>query len=205
MSLNDWHRVFVFVCIMLVLLACAPMVTALLPNREEPYFALALLGKEGRAEHYYPGDNNSIGVGDIVNWTIYLYNHIEETRYVAIRVKLLNSSMLAPNSSLCNPTVAPVVYEVRQVIMNNQTLLLAFYWSIIKVEQIDDFLDVQFVSVNGDSIYTHVVAPYGFNYRVVFELWVYDEAVGDFRFGWGNDDEARCVWNQIWFNVTLSK
>ena len=48
----------------------------------------------------------------------------------------------------------------------------------------------------------HVVAVYRFNYKVVLELWVYDEELGDFRFGWGQGDEMRCVWNQIWFNVT---
>ena len=56
--------------------------------------------------------------------------------------------------------------------------------------------------INSDSVDTHVVALHGVDYRVVIELWVYDEGLEDFWFGWGNDDEAQCAWNQVWFNVT---
>ena len=204
MSLDDWHFVFVSICLVLALAACVPVVMALLRSREEPFFALAVLGEEGMAERYYPGDDPRIEVGEEVRWTVYLYNHMGETRYVAVRVKLLNSTVLAPNSTSCSPSLAPVVYEVRRVMMHNQTWLFPFSWSILKVEQVGDFLDVRSFSANGDSIDTHVVALYGFDYRVVLELWVYDEGLRDFRFGWSCDDEVSCAWNQIWFNVTSS-
>lgn len=205
MSLDDWHLIFVSVCFAVVLLACAPLVMAYMPSRDEPFFALAVLGEEGMAEHYYPDDDPSIGVGQAVRWAVYVYNHMGETQYVAVRVKLLNSTMLAPNSKSCTPSPAPVVYEFRRVLLDNETLLVPFSWSILDVELVGDSLDVRSISVNGDSIVTHAVALYGFDYRLVLELWVYDKGLGDFRFGWGYGDEVRCAWNQIWFNVLSSQ
>ena len=202
MSLDDWHLVFVSACLVLILAACAPVVMALLPSRKEPFMALALLGEDGMAEHYYPDDVPQIKAGEEIRWTVYLYNHMGETKYVAVRVKFLNSTTLAPNSTSCSPCSAPVVYEVRRVIMDNQTLLFPFMWSILKVERVGDFLDVSSFSINGDSIDMHLVALYGFNYRFIYELFVYNEDLEDFRFGWRYGDELRCAWNQIWFNVT---
>lgn len=204
MSLDDWHLVFVSVCFILILVAFIPLAKVLITSKYEPFFALALLGEEGMAEHYYPGDDSSIEVGEVVGWSVYLYNHIGETRYVAIRVKLLNSSMLAPNASSCSPAIAPVVYEVRRVMMHNQTWLSPLNWSILKIERVGDFLDVISFSINGNTIDTHVVALYGSNYRLVVELWVYDEVYDDFQFGWSTTGEVQCVWNQVWFNVTSS-
>jgi hypothetical protein len=202
LDLDDWHLVFVSVCLVLILVACIPVVMAFLPSREEPFLVLALLGEEGMAEHYYPDDDPWIEVGEEVHWTVYLYNHMGETKYVAVRVKLLNSTILAPNSTLCVPSPAPMVYEVRQVIMHNQTWLFPFSWSILKLERVGDFLDIRSFSANGDSIDMHAVALYGYNYRIVLELWVYDEGLKDFRFGWRYGDELRCAWNQVWFNAT---
>lgn len=204
MSLDDWHLVFVSVCLVLILAACVPVVMAILPRSEEPFLALAVLGEEGMAEHYYPGDDAQIEVGEEVHWTVYLYNHMGETTYVAVRVKLLNSTIIAPNSTSCSPSPAPVVYEVRRVLMDNETWLHPFSWSILSVEQVGEFVDVRSLFVNGGTVDTHVVALHGFNYRLVLELWVYDEGLKDFRFGWSCGKESHCAWNQLWFNATSS-
>ena len=203
MSLDDWHLVFVSVCLMLVLAASAPVAVALLPSREESFFALAVLGEEGMAESYYPEDDPRIEVGEEIHWTIYLYNHMGETQYVAVRVKLLNTTVLSPNSTLCSPSPSPVVYEVRRVLMDNVTWLYPFSWSIEDIELVGDFLEIKFLTVNGAPIGTRAISEMDLNYRLVFELWVYDVDLQDFRFGWRYGDEMRCAWNQIWFNGTI--
>ena len=204
MSLDDWHLVFVSVCLVLVLAASAPVAMAYLPKRVEPFMALAVLGEEGMAEHYYPEDDPNIEVGEGVNWTLYLYNHMGEVQYVAVRVKLLDSKMLAPNSTSCSPSPAPVVYEVRRVLLDNETWLYPFSWSVEEIEVIGDLLQIGLLSVNGDLVRTSTFAEDGYNFRIVLELWVYDEGLNEFRFGWGYGDELRCAWNQIWFNATLA-
>ena len=201
LSLDDWHLVFASVCLVLVLAVCSPLVLAYLPSRDEPFFALAVLGEEGMAEHYYPDDDPQIEVGEEVNWTLYLYNHMGKAQYVAVRVKFLNSTMLAPNSTSVSPSPAPVVFEVRRVLLDNETWLFPFFWAVLDVEQIDDFLEIRSLYLNDEVIDTHTIAMQGYSFRVIFELWVYDKDFEDLRFGWVNGDEMRCTWNQIWFNV----
>jgi hypothetical protein len=203
MSLDDWHLVFVSVCIMLVLAAFSPVVAAYLPRREEPFFALAVLGENGMAEHYYPGDDPNLKVGDAVRWTLYLYNHMGSAQYVSIRFKLLNSTMSAPNSTSCLPGSGPIFYEVRRVLTANETLLQPLGWSIVDVGRVGDSVMIEGLSVNGDYIKTDSIAENGSNFRIILELWVYNEGLNEFQFGWSYGDELRCAWNQIWFNATL--
>jgi hypothetical protein len=202
MSLDDWHLVFVSVCLVLVLGACAPVAMAYLPRSGEPFMALAVLGEEGMAEKYYPGDDPSIGVGEEVHWTLYLNNHMREARYVAVRVKLLNSTMLAPNSTSCSPSPAPVVYEVRRVLLDNETWLYPLDWSLLKVGGDGNSVSIEGLMINGRPFQTNAGAVHGYNFRVVLELWGYEESSEGFIFGWVSGEESRCAWNQIWFNVT---
>jgi hypothetical protein len=201
MSLDDWHLVFVSVCLVIILAAFAPVVMAFLPSRDEHFFALAILGEEGIAEHYYPDDDPNIEVGEDVHWTIYLLNHMGEIQYIALKVKLLNSTMIAPNSTSFTPSSAPVVYEVKRVMLNNETRFFPFSWTISNVAQNGDLIDIRSLSVNGETVDTHSSALLGSDYRVVIELWVYNENLKEFRFGWVDGNEMRCAWNQIWFTL----
>jgi hypothetical protein len=205
MSLDDWHLVFVSVCLVFVLGACAPVAMAYLPRSGEPFMALAVLGEKGMAEKYYPGDDPSIEVGEEVHWTLYLYNHMGEARYVAVRVKLLNSTMLAPNSTSCSPSPAPVVYEVRRVLLDNETWLYPLDWSLLNVSWDSESIMIDGLMINGRPFQTGVEAVHGYNFRVVLELWGYEESSEGFIFGWASDGESRCVWNQIWFNTTSTR
>ena len=172
-------------------------------RKEEAFLSLAVLGEEGMAEHYYPDEDVSIKVGEQVSWTIYVNNRIGEAQYVAVKVKLLNYSILSPNSTLCIHCTAPVVYEFRRVLLDNETWHFPFNWSIRNVEWVGDNLSIKSFSLNGDLINTNIVALHGYNYRFVLELWTFDEKIGDFKFGWRYDDEDfYCAWNQVWFNVT---
>ena len=204
MNLDEWHLVFFSVCLALVLVSCAPVVGTLLPGREESFFALAVLGEDGNTDSYYPNDDPLIKVREEVHWIIYLNNHIGEVQYVAVRMKLLNSTMLAPNATSFNPSPAPVIFESRRFLMDDETWFFPFSWSILSAEQAGEYLYITSVLMNGEIVDAHVVALHGFNYRLVLELWVYDEELRDFRFSGNFNDEVVCVWNQLWFNVTSS-
>lgn len=202
MDLDEWRFVFVSICIVLILAACSPFVLALLPSRTEKFFVLAVLGDEGMAERYYPGDDPHIDVGEAVNWRIYLHNQMGNPQYIALRIKLINSTNLSPNSTTCNPSFAPVGYEIRQVLLNNETRLFPFSWYISNAEKVDNYVNVKSLSVNGYTIDTHAIALSGYNFRFIIELWVYSEESSDFQFNWGSGYNVHCAWNQIWFNVT---
>ena len=202
MSLDDWHLVFVFICLVLVLTAFSPVVMAYLRMKGEPFLAIAVLGEKEIAEHYFPGDDPDIDVEEEVHWTIYLYNHMGKALYVAVRVKLLNSTMLDPSSTTFNQSPSPIVYEVRRTLLNNETWLYPFNWSLIKVSLDGNSTIIEGLMINGEPIQTKVSAKNGYNFRMVFETWIYDETLKDFIFGFVSKEHSDCFWNQIWFNVT---
>jgi len=203
MNLDDYRIVFVLISFFLIICACVPLVTALLPTKEDPFLAVAVLGENKKAESYYPSDDPHIEVGEKVHWFIYLHNHMGELKYVALRVKLANSTFLTTNSISCNPNPAPIIYEVRRILLNNETWLYPFTWSIQSVESYESYLGIRRLTINDRNIETWVIAKENNNYRIIFELWVYDENIDDFQFGWRYRDEMRCALNQIWFYITL--
>jgi len=43
----------------------------------------------------------------------------------------------------------------------------------------------------------------GSRFRLVFELWVYDQSLGDYRFFWASKGELYSASIYMWFNITL--
>lgn len=204
-SLDDWHLTFVLVCTILMVAAFTPVVSAFLQRGEEPFFALAILGENGMAEHYYPEDNPNIKVESEVHWFIIVYNHMGASQYVSVRAKILNSTMAAPNSTSCRPSEAPDVYEVRGILLDNETWSHPFVWSLQNVTKVDNSTIIRGLVIDGDQIQLSVEALNGYDFRLVLELWVYDRSSDDFVYGWTTRQEPICAWNQIWFNVTSTE
>lgn len=194
--------IFVSTCLILIILACSPFAMAYLPERSEHFIALGVLGEEGLAEKYYPRDDPNIKIGEEVQWNVYLYNHMGETQYVAVRVKLLNSTMSAPNSTLSTPSPAPVIFEIKRFLLDNETFFYHFSWSIKKIDSVDNVSRITSFSANNEVIKTDCISKGKPSYRIIFELWTYDETSKDFMFSWILYDDICCSWNQIWFTVT---
>jgi len=205
MSLDDWHLTFILICTVLIVAAFIPVVSAFLPRNEEPFFALAVLGENGMAEHYYPDENSTIKVGTEVHWFIYIYNHMGKSQYVSIRVKILNSTIMTPNSTSCTPSEAPTTHEIRRILLENQTWSYPFNWILQNVTKFDNSTTINSLLINGERLQSNIRARNGYNFRLVFELWVYDPSSDDLVFGWKSGQEPSCAWNQIWFNVTSTR
>ena len=205
MNLDDYRTLFVAVSLVLILISTVPVISMVIPRNAEPFFAMGVLGENMMAAQYYPDDNPNIQVGSLVRWHLGVYNHMGSVQYVAVRVKLLNSTLPSSNSSSCVPSDVPAFFEFRHVLVKNETWWFPFYWSISEVMPQGDSLVITQLVVNNMTLGLNAQAFSGYNFRVVFELWVYDEVLQGFDFAWKSGGEDRCVWNQIWFNVTLSE
>ena len=75
--------------------------------------------------------------------------------------------------------------------------------SIEEAEFSGDFIELSMLTINNKVIEVNAIAFEASDFRLVLELWVYDEEFGDFRFDWRLRDELQCVWNQISFSVML--
>jgi hypothetical protein len=200
LNLDDWQMVFTLSIITLLFVVVSPVVGAFIPDRSENFFALAVLGEDGEADDYYPGDDPNIQNGEPVNWTVYVYNHMGQFEYVSIRVKLLNTTMIPPNSTTCEPSPYNELYEVRRFVPNNHTLLYPLAWELNATDDDNHVVAINELIVNGVTADANTYSIGGKSFRIVIELWVYETETGEFVFNWSSADEDRCVWNQIWFD-----
>jgi len=177
----------------------------LTPRPQEQFFALGILGSNKMAEHYYPNDNPNITLNTPVQWYLYLYNHMSEAQYIIIKVKLLNSTTPPPNSTSCTPSSQPAFTEIRRALTDNETLETQFTWSIKETQKEGGSTIIKELTVNDNPVTgINAYATSGINYRIIFELWTYNENTQQFEFGWRSGNERRCAWTQIWFNATIT-
>lgn len=198
------------IALFLTILAIVSMVVgsatwvSLNPRPVEQFFALGILGANMMAEGYYPGKDTSIGPGVLVKWHVTIYNHMGSVQYVAIRAKLLNGTTLPPDSMNSTPSTAPYFREIRRVLVDNETWIFPFYWSVEGVSRSNDSLRIAALKLNNITIAEglNTTALNGINFRIILELWTYANESASFQYGWRSGGELRSAWVQIWFNLT---
>ena len=197
----------VFVAVFLISLAVfsAIMYLAQVPYAYDQYFALYTLGSAGLAEHYFPGDVVDILPGTRMSWHVGVYNHMGRVQLVRVVFKLLNLTMLGPDQAN-NNTASPreSFYETTRLLISNETWTLPVNWSVLNATTSPNATEIHSLTFNGQVLTDNVdvQALYGANYRIVIELWVYDDSGGNFSFAWAANGEERSAYNQIWFNMT---
>jgi len=203
-NLEEYLGLFTVSLLVLLLIAVVAVFASVWPRYEEEFVAMGILGEGMRAEGYYPNGNSSLEVNSQVQWYIYLYNHRPAPSSVLIRVKVINSTVPSPNRTLRAPCPADSAFETTTVLRTNETRLIPYTWLVSEAFRSGDSLIVNKLVINGSDVYPNVSCGDGGGFRMIFELWTYDEASQGFRFGWEFKGEYYCVWNQMWFNVTLA-
>ena len=197
----------VFVAVFLISLAVfsAIMYLAQVPYAYDQYFALYTLGSAGLAEHYFPGDVVDILPGTRMSWYVGVYNHMGTVQLVRVAFKLLNLTMVGPdqaNNNSASPRES--FYEITRLLVRNETWIFPVNWSVLNATTPPNATEIHSLTFNGQVLTDNVdvEALYGYNYRIVIELWVYDDSSGNFSFAWTANGEERSAYNQIWFNMT---
>ena len=171
-------------------------------KQEERFLSITTLGSNMTAEGYYPEGSSTIKVGQQLNWHVRVYNHMGDTEYVSIRIKLLNSEQAPPNDNSHVASPAPLIYEIRQALNANSTWTIPLSWTISGTEEKDAFVGIKSVTVNGENKDNlDVAGTTDKHFRIVLEVWRYNTQHKDFEFSWLSDQQERSAWNQIWFQV----
>ena len=170
----------------------------------DPYFALFTLGSTGKTENYFPGGKYDIYQGTRMSWFVGLYNHMGTVQLVRVVFKLLNSTIEGPNQLYNTPGNRTPFYETTRLLLSNETWMFPVVWSVFNATQSANATAIHILLFNGETFSENVEvdATHGYNFRMVIELWVYDQTMGDYSFAWQSNGEERSVWNQIWFNMT---
>jgi hypothetical protein len=204
LSSQDQKYLIVFVIIATIVTSSAAYLV-LNPPPTEQFFAMWVLGAKGLAEDYYPNNNSTLAVGEQVNWTLGVYNHMGSLQYVIVRVKLLNSTTSSPDELTGTPSPAPEVSEFSRILVDNETWSIPFVWQLVNLTQQGSTVIVTEMSINQTLFSGNLgSAVSGNNFRLVFELWYYDENSGDVSFSWNSGGSQHSVWTQIWFNATAA-
>jgi len=201
---REYQSFFTICILVLILIVAVAIVSAFWPKYEERFFELGLLGEGKRAEDYYPNNDPNIGISTSVPWYIYVHNHMGSNQSISIRVKILNSTLPGPDTSKRAPSSVPAFFEIRQDLDIDETRLLPFFWHISEATWLGDSIVITQLVVNNVTLGVNASAVSGYFFRLVFELWIYDEASGTFGFTWKSREESYCAWNQMWFNATLT-
>jgi len=178
---------------------------ALYPPQDEQYFAMWILGPDGFAQHYFPHDDSNIRINEPLNWTIGVQNQMGNLEYVVVEVKLLNSTLHGPASSIGSPSSVQPILEFTRVLVQNETWSMQFEWMVVNATERNGSVSITGISINGD----HLGGPFasalsGYNFRFVFELWFYDVPSNELVFSQPTTIGPRSVWTQIWFNATTA-
>jgi hypothetical protein len=164
--------------------------------------SLSILSANLTTDDYFSNDNSTIGIENPSRWYAAVHNGVGIPEYVALRIKLLNSSQAVSDDTSVGPSPGSTVYEIKKMIENNSTLVVPLEWSITDVGKVANNTIIERLNINGNDIENlHVTSPYGMNFRFIVELWNYDPNTKDFTYIWSDGQNNRSVWSQIWFNL----
>ena len=84
------------------------------------------------------------------------------------------------------------------VIQNEEQREIPFTFKIEEIAVEDRYVTISEISINGERYETEDVRSVnGANFRLIFTLYEYNVNTGSF-------DNLNQLWNQIWFNLTLT-
>jgi hypothetical protein len=197
-----------FLLVFLALFALLLGITYVVLYNPQPMarqLSLSILSANLTTDDYFSNDNSTIDVRNSSRWYASVHNGVGSPEYVALRIKLLNSSQ-AVSDDISDISVRPspgsTVYEIKQMIENNSTLVVPLEWSITDVGKVANNTIIERLNINGNDIENlHLASPSGKNFRFIVELWNYDPNTNDFTYVWSDGQNNRSVWSQIWFNL----
>ena len=198
---RKYELFFILGILLSALILLAAVLSAFWPKYEERFFELGLLGKNKRAEEYYPGNSSTLGVGSHVLWYIYLHNHMGSPQNVSVRLKLLNSTMQAPDDRNHEPSPFPYFIEFPVSLAIDETLLVPVLWSVVEASSQGG--NVTIIRLRVDNQIVSMSVSSSERFRMVFELWVFDQSSQQYRFRWDSGKGFYSASVYMWFNVAI--
>jgi len=202
LPLKEYKSLLVIGVLLSVLILSIAIISAFWPKYEERFFELGLLGKNKKAEEYYPNNNSTLQLGSSVLWHIYLHNHMGSPQNVSIRVKLLNSTMQAPDDREHEPSPFPYFMEFPVSLSIDETLLIPVSWSVVEATTQEGNVNINRLRVDDQTFNMSILSSNRF--RMVFELWVYDQSSQQYRFEWDSGKGFYSASLYMWFSLVAS-
>jgi hypothetical protein len=147
-------------------------------------------------------ENYPFNVTADTNYMVYLgvTNHLGNTSYYEVQVKLRNPTEPLSNVTVHNPSSQPTLYTYEVSLGDGQTWEDTLNFSFSQVSAASNVSSVGKIQVNGavaslNESSTWDNANNGYYYQIFAELWVYNNADNSFMF------HDRFV--TLWLNMTI--
>ena len=196
-------RAFILTFVALFVLFSVAEAMSHITRESEAFLTMSTLGSDMKVENYFPKNNNTISVGEHIVWYVNVHNAMNDPEYVLIKIKLLNSTQVMPAYGSNQTTLEPTILELPHLVPANATWIAPLNWTIVEAINQNGHVNIKRMTINGEE--TAILdsrSVNGQDFRMVLELWRYNNDSKDFEFGWSSLQDTRNVWNQIWFNVT---
>lgn len=198
-------RNFIAIFIALLIIFEAIAYVSMTPQPQEPLFQLYVLGTNHMVSDYYPGNNSLIRPGAIIRWYVGVTNLMGNVQFVEVRIKLGNWTIAPPDDFKAQPSPAPLVVAFQRFTQNNETWEIPFDWEIINATTNGGSVCILELGINNETYsFEDACALYGYMFRWIFELWVWNAQYDGLQFGWFAGSEHRVAWLQVWFNATTT-
>lgn len=189
MNLQEYKTILLVITGVLVLLVASPALQRLLVLPQTEFFTeLWLLGPEYKAENY------PFNITRNENYTVILGvgNHLGRCAYYLIQVKFRNQTQPAADSFNRTHSSLPSLYNITAFVADKETWEkpLVFSFDYAQNTYNETLLYVRFYSLTfNDAMldledYTAIwdSQKEGFFGNLFFELWIYNDAVGNFQY-----------------------
>ena len=203
MDLQSHKTILIIVGLICILLLVVAIIGSIWPKQEEWFFELGLLGKNKTADEYFPNANSITEAGSLNTWFIYVYNHMGTAQNVSIRSKLINSSMKLPDDQRHQPSNATTLAEFPISLSVNETVLLPFFWNIVKTERQNNLTIIDSIKIN-DNLFEVAISDSNSTFTIIFELWVQSDN-GQYAFEWNSRNGVSSASIYMGFKVDLNE
>lgn len=164
-------------------------------KQEETFLSMSILSSEYSIGNYFPLNSSSVEINHTMNWNILLSN-VGISKYAKIKIKLINDSQQLPDQIKCMPSDTKSLVELRVMLPKNGNRTIPVEWKILKYDQ-----NKIMIILNDQKIEHKIQINQGDELTLLFELWVYDAEVNNFKFKWYSRTKYQCIWNRISFII----
>ncbi|MCX6648724.1 MAG: LamG domain-containing protein [Candidatus Bathyarchaeota archaeon] len=194
------YKTYVYLISLIIALALSIYVLNLsLPGKNEDYLELGLLGKDGKASHYFVTNSSVVNSGTTVSWTLYVGNNFKVDKQALIKVKLQNSTMSLPNDFNHIPSPSASILELPVNLSAKKSISFPIVWGIGNIEKKNTTQILKSLTVNGIK-YDVSVPSTDARYSLILELWVYNSVTNQYSFEWKSSDSGSAS-VYMWFRA----
>jgi hypothetical protein len=182
------HTLLIIVLIIFFLLSTL-IIIVFWPRYELEFIELGLLGKDKQATDYFFSDTSTVPLNIPIDWNIYIHNHMVNSQDIIIKIKLLNSTMQTPNNQKQIPSPYDSITDLPIFLKSNETLIVPISWSIDDLVFDSGLIILTRLIINDQKIPVNISTLSDSFFRMVFELWVFNQSLNEYQFGWYSGEE----------------